>query len=84
MGFHGLRTQETVARYRGIWQQAIDDGFAMPVHPGDLVNLPGAEVHPFPAFTAHHRYDVTDKDGFARRRRSRTSGKPWCSTWPAT
>jgi len=40
MGFHGLRSRETVARYRKTWQRAIDNGYAIEVGPGDVVNLP--------------------------------------------
>ena len=56
IGFHGLRRRETVARYRRVWQQAIDEGYAVEVHPGDLVNLP-SEVKPWAEV-----YDPTEGD----------------------
>jgi hypothetical protein len=45
LGFQGLRTQDTVRRYRQIWKTAIDKGYAVEVHPGDVVDLPTVEWH---------------------------------------
>jgi hypothetical protein len=43
----GLRTRESVARYRRAWEMAIDDGHAVAVEPGDEVTLPAREWPPF-------------------------------------
>lgn len=40
LGITGLRNHEQVSDYRKAWQSAIDDGQAIPVHPGDDVDLP--------------------------------------------
>lgn len=52
--FAGLSKRDTVARYRDAWQDAIDDGKAKEVHPGDEVELPDL---PWPPQTDHHRYN---------------------------
>jgi hypothetical protein len=43
----GLRTRESVARYRRAWEMAVDDGQAIAVGPGDEVTLPAREWPPF-------------------------------------
>lgn len=53
-GFGGLRSKNTVARYRQVWQRAIDQGYAIEVRPGDVVNLP---IVPWADF-----YDSTEGD----------------------
>ncbi len=35
LGFHGLKSKDTVRKYHQNWQAAIDQGAAMPVGPGD-------------------------------------------------
>jgi hypothetical protein len=59
MGFAGLTMHHTVARYRNAWQEAIDQGKAREVHPGDEVELPDL---PWPPQTDHHRYNQPDAD----------------------
>jgi hypothetical protein len=53
-GFAGLSKPHTVGRYRQAWQDAIDQGKAREVHPGDSVELPDL---PWPPDTDHHRYN---------------------------
>lgn len=54
LGVTGLRSQESIRRYRNAWQAAIDAGQVRPVAPGDNVVLPElpfpphAEVAPGP------------------------------------
>lgn len=48
-GFAGLSTAKAVHRYRDAWVTAISNGWAVPVDPGDEVELPEAE---FPAWGA--------------------------------
>jgi hypothetical protein len=43
----GLRTRESVARYRRAWEIAVDDGHAIAVGPGEEVTLPTREWPPF-------------------------------------
>lgn len=46
-GYAGLTTNKSVSRYRDAWTSAISQGWAVPVSPGDEVNLPD---QPFPAW----------------------------------
>ncbi|AMU54497.1 hypothetical protein A3O02_04305 [Mycobacteroides abscessus] len=39
----GLRSKDTVRKYRKAWKLAIDNGFATDVKPGDLIDLPDVE-----------------------------------------
>lgn len=39
----GLKTRDTVRAYRKAWKQAIEDGIACDVKPGDNIQLPDAE-----------------------------------------
>lgn len=57
LGITGLRDEETVAWVHGAWQDAIDDGQAVPSAPGDSVTLPERE------FPKHPR-TRTSYDGF--------------------
>jgi hypothetical protein len=43
----GLRSRESVARYRRAWEMAVDDGQAIAVGPGDEAALPAREWPPF-------------------------------------
>jgi hypothetical protein len=51
----GLRTRESVARYRRAWELAVDDGQAIAVGPGDEVTLPAREWPPFRDEPAAHQ-----------------------------
>lgn len=46
-GYAGLTTPKAVSRYREAWMTAISQGWAVPVQPGDEVELPD---EPFPAW----------------------------------
>jgi hypothetical protein len=46
-GYAGLTTNKSVERYRAAWVTAIDNGWAVPVEPGQTVELPD---QPFPAW----------------------------------
>lgn len=46
LGFAGLLKRQTVAMYRSRWQDAIDQGLASPVSPGDEIELPDVEWPP--------------------------------------
>ena len=46
-GYIGLSTPKAVARYREAWTTAINNGWAVPVEPGQTVELPD---QPFPAW----------------------------------
>lgn len=47
LGFAGLTSRKAVMRYRAAWITAISNGWAVPVDPGDIVELPDQE---FPAW----------------------------------
>ena len=47
LGITGLSTPKAVARYRQAWITAIDKGWAVPVEPGQTIELPD---EPFPAW----------------------------------
>jgi hypothetical protein len=47
LGFAGLTTNKAVSRYRDAWIKAIDNGWAVPVEPGQMVSLPDQD---FPAW----------------------------------
>jgi phage N-6-adenine-methyltransferase len=40
LGIRGLKTRDSVRKYRNAWQRAISHGSAVDVHPGDAVELP--------------------------------------------
>ena len=65
-GITGLTRRETVAGYRKAWQSAIDDGQAVPVAPGDVIELPNLPWPP--GFIDHKRGSHATKnemvDGF--------------------
>src|SRR5690606_35498259 len=42
LGIRGLSSRNTVAKYRAIWQSAIDAGLATAVEPGETVAQPDA------------------------------------------
>lgn len=48
LGFKGLGSRNSVARYRAAWQDALDSGHACSVAPGDEVELPDLEFPPAP------------------------------------
>ncbi|SII58004.1 Uncharacterised protein [Mycobacteroides abscessus subsp. abscessus] len=43
LGVSGLRSVNSIKKYRRAWSQAIADGFATDVKPGDLIDLPDVE-----------------------------------------
>ncbi|WP_074303016.1 hypothetical protein [Mycobacteroides abscessus] len=43
MKISGLTKRDTVSKYRRAWSQAIADGVATDVKPGDLIDLPDVE-----------------------------------------
>lgn len=43
----GLKSQDTVRKYRRAWKLAIDNGVATDVKPGDLIDLPDVEWQPY-------------------------------------
>lgn len=43
LGIQGLKSDKTVRNYRRAWSQAIADGVATDVKPGDLIDLPDVE-----------------------------------------
>ena len=49
LGFTGLTSKDTVARYRAAWQLAIDEGRATPTQPGQTgVHLPDMDYPGYP------------------------------------
>lgn len=58
MGVAGLRSQDTVRRYRNAWQTAIDAGRVRPVAPGDLVVLPETPFPPHAELAPGERADA--------------------------
>lgn len=71
LGISGLRTQDTVRRYRDAWQQAVDKGLAKPATPGENVRLPAI---PFPPHVEVENEDrrgalnaAADAEGAGRR-----------------
>ncbi|CPR33704.1 Uncharacterised protein [Mycobacteroides abscessus] len=46
-GISGLKSKETVRKYRRAWSKAIADGFTTNVKPGDLIDLPEVEWQPY-------------------------------------
>jgi hypothetical protein len=57
-GYAGLTTPKAVTRYRHAWVTAIDLGWAVPVNPGDTVELPD---RPFPEWMSAWQSDqITD------------------------
>jgi hypothetical protein len=71
-GYQGLSTVKTVGRYREAWLTAIDNGWAGPVNPGEMVNLPD---EPFPAwpYGADSTYEdvAASDDELIRQHRTR-------------
>lgn len=43
----GLSSRPTLGKYRKAWALAIQNGIATDVKPGDLIDLPDAEWHPY-------------------------------------
>lgn len=56
-GVRGLGSRNTVAKYRAVWQSAIDAGLAASVEPGDVVSLPDA---PFGLITGDDPQDTPE------------------------
>jgi hypothetical protein len=47
LGIHGLRSAGTVIIYWRVWQLAVDNWRALPVAPGDQVELPDLDWHEY-------------------------------------
>lgn len=58
----GLSSDKTVRNYRDAWKRAIQDGYATHVEPGDAVELPDAEEHPFPPTGGNSLDSPRDRD----------------------
>lgn len=71
LNFAGLTERRIVARYRDAWQDAIDQGKAKEVHPGDTVELPDL---PWPPQTDHHRYNHPDADALIEQAQEDRTG----------
>ena len=68
LGIAGLTNKDTVAHYLDAWKQAVNDGVARPVSPGQKVTLPPADYE-FPANPTVAR-NVSDPE-----RRDRLTGQ---------
>lgn len=58
--FAGLSSRSSVHRYRDAWIHAINQGWAVPVAPGEQVTLPD---QPFPAWPKFGRYEQGEIPG---------------------
>lgn len=58
LGVAGLRSRESVRRYRNAWQSATDSGWVRPVKPGDRVTLPSQPFPPHAEVAAGPRADA--------------------------
>lgn len=78
LGFHGLRSQNTVAAYRKAWDDAVTEMIADPTAPGQEVTLPDPATHPYPGsgresgkrsdlYGTAHKYGVTNSAELDRR-----------------
>lgn len=66
LGIPGLRSHMSVAHYHDAWKQAIDEGYAADVVPGDDVALPDVERYPFPSHTKAHTPSVQERERVLR------------------
>lgn len=62
----GLRSRESVARYRRAWEMAVDDGQAIAVGPGDDATLPDREWPPFREEPRSQQSAAVDTDAGAQ------------------
>lgn len=72
LGFSGLTTNKSVSRYRDAWITAINNGWAVPVEPGQEVYLPDKEFPVWPyglaPINSAGEVTVTEADELAERR----------------
>lgn len=74
LGIRGLKTKDSVRKYRKAWAAAIERGFASEVEPGDEIDLPDMDFAEFVSGTTVRRNAETSQQRKEKREQEPAEG----------